>query len=149
MLSVDALARLRDYQHDILALLNEVQPLLAHDAPGNRSLLAQLRWRLVRVLRAYQVFKHGEIFNPMMRSGPPAQAAFARDLKAQCVTAGDSFRDYVSRWSTADLAASWDEHVAATGAMIQQLRHHLQSEQAAIGVLLSGAHRTRRPAAHA
>jgi len=149
MLSTDALARLADYQAEIADLLDQVAPLLSGTAAERQSDLAHLRWRMVRTLRAYQVFKHHEIFDALAQSGSPAQAARAKALKARCMAVDTAFRAHVTRWSATDVAASWQAYLDAATAMSETLRRHVADERASITLLLAGTHRTRRPAAQA
>ena len=105
--------------------------------------MAKARWAAVRQLREYQVFKHTEIFDVVVRSGNAIQAAQARQLAARCIATGEAFQAHVTRWGSQDVVAQWALYQPAVTAMIARLRRSLASEQVAIAALLAGSQSTR------
>ena len=112
--------------------------------PGSApATLGPMRWKMVRLLRAYQIFKHSEIFDPAIASGSPTRAAAAHAMKARCIAAGETFRHYVVTWTARDVAAAWDEYQPAMKRMIADLRAHIAIERHEIGTALADIPHTR------
>lgn len=96
------------------------------------------RARVVELLGRYQRFKHGVIFDPVIRSGDKARSATARMLKCECVMMGETFGGYVSRWQHVNVADDWQSYRHEMIAMSDQLLEHLRVEHEAITALLEG-----------
>ena len=144
MKTVHALRELDLHQRGILAQIDSALPLLRLPPARAQPALAKARWQMVRLLHAYQSFKHGEIFDPAIRSGTAAQIRAASRMKADCIAAGEAFRTYVQRWSSTGVTTEWDAYVPAMVAMADQLRAHVATERRTVEALLAGAERTRR-----
>ena len=139
-----ALLRLDAHQRSLLDHLDQSLALLFEPPAAAREPLAHARWILVRMLHAYQVFKHAEIFDPAIRRGTPAQVQLATRLKADCIAASENYRAFVRVWSASDVVARWDEYRPAMLAIADQLRAHLSTERRTVADLLAGSTRTRR-----
>ncbi|WP_419825373.1 hypothetical protein [Sphingomonas sp.] len=98
---------------------------------------------MVRLLREYQLFKHGEIFDPTIAGGTARQVALARELKARCIAAGERYAEHSKRWSMTDVAGEWPDYKLALHAIIDALRDHMRDEREAVALLLAGRERTR------
>ncbi len=126
---------LRDYQDKVLSVMGRADALLDSAVPDPRA-LAQCRWELARILRAYQIHKHHRVFDPIIAAGAPAaRVALARDLKSACVRMGDRFRDYLLGWSGTSVCDEWSRYRPAAIAMIAELRAHIDRERAGIARL--------------
>jgi hypothetical protein len=123
------LPELDRHQAAILSHFDEVGQLVAGPPDLACPALSRRRWELVRMLRAYQLFKHHELFDPAIRNGNPAEAAAASRMKARCTGMGDTVSAYVRHWSCADVAGAWAEYSRATGALVHRLRAHLARER--------------------
>ena len=141
---VQALHQLDSHQRQILSHIDAALPLLQLPPDQAQHPLAVARWQMVRMLHAYQIFKHIEIFDPAIRSGSPDHARAATRMKAECIAAGDSFRRHVQQWSATSIADSWDSYRPAMLAMAEELRRHIVRERRSVEMLLDGAERTRR-----
>ena len=139
MLRSRALDRLHEHQGEILALMRTAEPMLtdplARDVPG----LARARWALMRALTAYQMFKHREIFDPLIAKAAPGEAHRLLRMKRACLDLGDVFRAYVQRWSACDVEGRWAEYQPAALAMMARLRTHIAREREEVTALLSKA----------
>jgi len=137
------LASLNRHQSAILATIDMATTLVECD-PGRACIpLARARWTVARQLRAYQVFKHSEIFEPMIARGDPVRSAQARAMAARCIGAGEAFQDYLKRWSSTDVLGRWEAYKPAMLDMTRQIRATLAFEREGVAALLAGAERTR------
>jgi hypothetical protein len=149
MLTTDALTRLHDHQSRILVQIDGAVAMLGMDPDTARLPLARLRWTMVRMLRAYQLFKHGEIFEPVAAHGDADQRARARQMREACIAAGERFAAHVARWSCRDVVSAWSEYQPALRSAAADLRSHIAQERRQIERLLAGSVRTRRPTTQA
>jgi hypothetical protein len=131
------------HQDRLLALVAEAEALVEAEPDRSAHRLATIRWEMVRLMREYQLFKHGEIFDPMIASGSATQAALARDLKARCHAASDRYVEHTRRWSTGGIMVEWADYRLAVLAMADAVRDHMQQEREAVTMLLVGRERTR------
>ncbi len=99
--------------------------------------VSSARWRFVRVLTGYQVFKHQQIFDPMVKHGSMLDADAARQLKAECILISEAFRNYVAKWSTSGIAGQEDAYRCEAHSMILRVRTHIARERRGIEALLS------------
>ena len=106
--------------------------------------MATLRWQLMRALRAYQLFKHGEVFEPLIQCGDPAISAAARNLKERCIAIGEDYTVFVTRWSGGAAALAWHKYRIEARGMVQRIEGHLKTEQEQMRALTSKIGRTRR-----
>ncbi len=131
--STEALARHQDAALRLLAqgadALSQGQAVLLDHSPG-------LRGELMKVLGAYQVFKHDMIFDPAIASGDAERAALAREMKVHCIAAGEVFRTHMQQWTPTRIAAEWDSYKAAARLTLNQLHRHIAAERTGIAELL-------------
>lgn len=140
-----AIERLLQHQDEILGIIKNSEAMLAHDVrdvPG----LARARWALVRALTSYQLFKHHEIFDPMLAKARPAEAHRLAEMKRTCNALGEAFRLYVQKWSAADVDGEWDEYQPAARTMIARIRAHMAGERANVTAILRESGPIRPPA---
>ncbi|WP_375390762.1 hypothetical protein [uncultured Sphingomonas sp.] len=133
------------HQAEILGIIRRSEAMLAHDVrdvPG----LARARWALVRALTAYQLFKHREVFDPMLAKARPAEAHRLAEMKRTCTAMGEAFRLYVQKWSATDVGGQWDEYQQAAHTMIARIRTHMAGERANVTAILSQDGPIRPPA---
>ena len=123
------LARLDEHQAKALEIIRRGDVLLAPDAAPDQGLLSQSRWELTRVLGAYQAFKHHELFNPIIRNGPPDKARLAEQMKAECTALGDDFRAHVARCTNLDIPAHWDSYRPAVVKLLARVKAHMTRER--------------------
>lgn len=138
-----ALNLLVGYQHDIRELLIEWERLLEPGAGDCPSLVAALRWKLLRVLRAYQLFKHREIFDPLARSDISHIAQSASRLKQQCTKIGLAYTDYIKQWSGNSVASEANSYLSATRQIISWVKQHLNTECSQVRALMRDVPDTR------
>ena len=145
MLAERALERLAEHQERIAAILRRGRAALACARDPEHARLAQMRWELMRVLRDYQLFKHLEIFDPVIRHGTAAQAARAGELKQRCLGLAATYTEHVRRWSLLGAIDGWPAYRTDAMAMVDQLHAHLAAELRDTAGLLAGVRRTRQP----
>ena len=133
------LNRLHQHQEDALAIMRDAEPMLTDPARRDIAQLARARWALMRVLTAYQLFKHGQVFDPTVSGRLLGDAARAARMKEACAAMGEAFRDHVTRWSSSDVAGEWEVYRPAALGMIAKLRAHITRERSEITTLLDRA----------
>lgn len=106
-------------------------------------LLAHLRWQLLRLLREYQLFKHGEIFDPLLRAGDENRRAQAASLKSRCIAMAAVVSEHSRRWTVAG-TLDHDDYPDEARALIFRIGAHLVQERAGVEHLLDGLRETRR-----
>jgi hypothetical protein len=144
-----ALARLLDHQAAILAEMDDMRRALRIDGRRAQPRLAKHRWMLMRMLRAYQLFKHVEVFDPVIARADARRGDLARAMKARCTAAGDDYHRHAAAWTGAAIEARWTDYAEAVLAVADRLALHIARERRDVAVLLDGSARTRRPAAAA
>lgn len=128
--------QLQVHQDAILAIIGETEPLLRDSDHRDVATLARTRWTLMRLLTAYAIFKHGQIFDPIISRKLTGQVSRAERLKRACMAVGDEFRGHVTKWSGQDVKAEWAQYQPAALAIIARLRSHLTIERQEIAGLL-------------
>jgi len=137
-----AIDRMRGFHRQIRDLLAESLSAIEL-AERNTVTLAALRWRLVRLLREYQLFKHTEIFDPIIRGDRASRSADAGRLKAACEETGAAYNDHIRRWNLSGTGETSPDYAADARHMIRRVGEHLDREQLDIRRLLDGVERTR------
>ncbi len=135
--SIDALRR---HQDAALRLLAQGVEIFAHGQEVPFENLTGLRWELVQVLGAYQVFKHDVIFDPAIASGDAERGALAREMKVHCIAAGEVFRVHVMQWTPARIVEDRAGYQAAARLTLNQLHRHITAERVGIADLLGRYH---------
>lgn len=130
------LARLHRHQDNILAMMRTAEPLLRNASLRDVPALSRARWALMRALTEYQLFKHNEIFDPAIAGAVLGSAQRADRLKRACITVGDEYRAYATKWGGADIEGVWSVYQPAALQMIARLRDHLAREREDCAALL-------------
>ncbi|WP_174280295.1 hypothetical protein [Sphingomonas bacterium] len=137
-----AITRLEQYQGRITALIDRTR--VALDQPARDPVaLATLRWEMLRLLREYQLFKHGELFDPLLRAADLGRRGRAASLKARCIEMAAAVGDHGRRWAEAGTATA-ERHADETHTLLTRLTQHLLRERLGVTELLSGLQRTRQ-----
>ena len=145
MLASTALTQLDAYQARILDLIETSLQLIGQTLASAQPGLAQTRWHLLRVLREYQLFKHNEIFDPLIASQRPELAAMARRMKIACISASEEYRLHTVRWAEQGSTNDWIAYEQAVRQIAAGLKSHLAAERVESAMLLSHTNRTRKP----
>lgn len=143
MTTADALGRLDEHQKLILDEIDRAVDLTALGPDVGQELLAKGHRLILRRLRAYQLFKHAEIFDPAIRGGTARQIAAARRMKADCIIAAEAFRTYVAQWSKVDVAGTWDSYCPGLRTTAERLRSDLAAERGHVCELFAGSEPVR------
>jgi hypothetical protein len=123
------IAELHRHQDGIVAHLVETRRLLGQPSEAAGYALAQRRWELARLLRAYQLFKHFELFDPLIRRGQLPQVEAATRMKVRCIDAGNAYTAFVRQWGGTDVLANWTGYARAVADMSDRVRAHLTRER--------------------
>ena len=118
--------RLQDYHAWMLAILDEVEPLLRDGTERPPAgYLGVRRQAMGQILSAYQRFVHREFFDPLIAGGSAANAALARAMKIECIDMTEGFRLIQRRWMGEDVSDHWDEYRTVALAMMARMRRHI------------------------
>lgn len=128
---------MREYHARLQILLDRSSAAVSENAVKNVE-LAGLRWQLVRLLREYQLFKHVEVFDPLIKSNGSSQCANARDMKERCEIIGDQYNGFIKAWNLGDNGPSSADYRAAATKVLAAVRRHVASESEQIPRLLNG-----------
>ncbi len=123
------LSQLDEHQAKALEIISRGDVVLAPGALPQTEMLSRSRWEMMRVLSAYQAFKHHQLFDPIIRSGPPDKAAIAQQMKAECIAIGEDFRDHAARCANLDIPAHWDSYRPTVARMLARIKTHLIRER--------------------
>jgi hypothetical protein len=136
------LATLGNYQDQMWAIAVDSEARLAQPIPQDPGEIARLRLEMARVMTAYQLFVHREVFEPLIRTGSPAEANQARAMKSECILIAEEFRAFVHLWTAADIGARWRDYRAAALDFSRRIRAHIEHVRTMAPACLAG----RRPA---
>ena len=128
------LDRFHQLQAVVLSLLNRVRPFFNGKDPGVWPLLVPYRSELTNALHELQIYKHREIFEPILSGTGPSKALVTR-LKIECVQVGVDYQAYTQKWDSADITENWHEYRLAALSMMRHLRESLARQDDAIRLL--------------
>lgn len=131
MLTSRSLDHFHRLHNDVITLLDRARPHLNGRDAGSWAALAPFRGELGAALQALQVYKHREIFEPIVMEGGE-RAVIAKQLKVACIQLGLDYETYKRTWVTADIDARWAEYRLAGLAMMRQIRERMAEQDAAI-----------------
>jgi len=119
----------------VALMMRRARALVAADRARCLSLLTARRAVLAAHLQRYQQFKHGRIFDPVVRYGSPSGTIVARTMKVDCMAMGEVFGAYHARWSRVR-APEWPGYRDDMITTVDLLLAHLDAELRAIRQLL-------------
>ncbi|KQU47450.1 hypothetical protein ASG67_14465 [Sphingomonas sp. Leaf339] len=128
--------RFDDHHARSVTLFRQMRPLLDPKGEADLPALARIRWALLRTLVEFQLFKHRDIFDPVIRLGTPSQQKQARALKEECAQLGADVRAFVTRWSNGSAGTAWADHRRQTIAILDRVERGLIDQRRAIVMLL-------------
>ncbi len=134
----------------VRGIIARAETCLRHPHQRDALTLAKLRWEVARAIGAYTLFKHHELFDPLVAHGTAEQARVAAEAKRACLAMGEQFQAHVRKWSGTPVADHWDEYKPATVAILAKLRAHFDTERQVVASMLVAdpqAVRVRRPVA--
>lgn len=132
-----AVLRMREYHAQLSHLLDRSSHAIAEDEAGNVA-LAGLRWQLVRALREYQLFKHTEIFDPLIRNVAADRVRDATSMKDRCEQIGAQYNSFIKAWHLGNGGPSSSGYRAAARRMLDAVSRHVATEGEQIPHLLRG-----------
>jgi hypothetical protein len=138
-----AIELLGEHQRKVRELLRQTHEVLTPGQPETFAAVATLRWQIMRALRAYQLFKHHEIFDPLVTSGNAPTKAAATVLKEQCLAIGKDYAGFVERWSSGAATADWTRYATEAKKVVRRIDQHLINEQDKVRLLIGNIDRTR------
>ncbi len=116
---------LEQYLERIIAITVSTEMDLLPIPPEDTTRLEYSRMRMARILTAYQLFVHRELFQPLQASGDATDVECARQLKAECGALAEAVRTHTRKWSTQEPAVMWDEYRPAELGLIERIRQHI------------------------
>lgn len=123
------LAQLDEHQAKAFAIIGRGDTLLAPDALPDVGQLSTARWELTRVLTAYQAFMQHELFDPIIRMGPPDRSRIATQMKAECAGVGEEYRGHLQRCANLDIPANWVTYRPAVVKLLAKIKAHMVRER--------------------
>lgn len=118
-----------------LIMLHRARSLVEADRSGCVALLTARRGALCAHLQRYQRFKHGSVFDPVVRHGHLSSRAIAQAMKIDCLALGEELAAYHTRWTRAD-AGEWQHYRLDMLSTAESLSIHLKAELRAMHQLI-------------
>ena len=116
-------------------MIGRARALVLGDRVRAISLLTKRRIALGACLQAYQRFKHGSIFDPVVRHGSASSQIVARTMKTDCLELGAVFGAHHAQWLALH-PADWRAYRADTLSVSDMLIVRMEAELRAIRQLL-------------
>jgi len=133
----DALCRRADgYVARATVMMRRARLLVLDDRAERIDLLTARRVALCEHFGRYQQFKHGSIFDPVVRHGRASSRIVARTMKLDCMALGERFGGYHARW-LGMRRADWPHYRKDMLATVDMLSVHLRDELRAMRQLLT------------
>jgi hypothetical protein len=124
-----------ELQDKILAIVARSEAFLLDETRRDVGGLGRTRWDLARTLREYQSLIFTQIFDRYEHRADQA-GQLARQMKNDCIRAGEDFRQYVLKWSVISILDHWDDYRPAALEAIAKVRSQLAKERAGVTDLL-------------
>lgn len=118
-----------------LTMMIRARHLVEANRVGAIALLNARRKRLGEHFRRYQIFKHGQIFDPVIAFGPASSKIVAQGMKIDCLQLGETFSAYNDRWRKLSLR-DWPSYRRDMIAHVEMITVNLQAELRAMRQLL-------------
>lgn len=119
-----------------LTMMIRARYLVEADRISAIALLNACRKRLGEHFRRYQIFKHSQIFDPVVAFGPASSKIVARGMKIDCLQLGETFSTYSERWRKLSLQ-DWPTYRRDMIAHTEMITMNLQAELRAMRQLLT------------
>ena|GEM_PF-1993285 len=123
------LSRLDEHQAQLLDIIRRGAILLAADASPDHGVLSEVREELTFALCTYQLFKHHELFDPILRDGPPDKARLAEQMKAECIALGEEYQAHAAHCANLDISAHWDSYRLVVARLLARIKAHIGRER--------------------
>jgi hypothetical protein len=137
MVTQRILATFDDYHRRATTIMATQRALLAPGSVRDPATQARHRWELLRVLVEFQIFKHRDIFDPMIRQGDAHVARCAQAMKEDCAALGMEVRDFVTRWSDGSVGENWDNFRSAKLALIAKVERGLVEQRRTLATMVT------------
>jgi len=145
MLTQRVLDMFDDHHRRATAIMTAQRALLTPGSLPDPAAQARHRWELLRVLVEFQIFKHRDIFDPIIRRGDPRTAPQAQIMKEECAALGMEVRAFVTCWSDGSVERDWDRFRAATLALIAKVERGLIGQRRTLVMMAATAPRPPAP----
>lgn len=117
-------------------MVDRARKLVIADRVDTIDLLANRRQCLGEHFKLYQVFKHTNIFNPIVEFGAGSSKIVARSMKMDCLELGETYRAYVDRWLRLK-PQEWRSYQRDMLAIAEVISTHLATELTSMKQLLT------------
>lgn len=111
---------------------------LASPTPAGLDDLSRTRAEQARIITAYQLFVHREVFEPLIASGSPEQVRRAKELKIECIMLAEEFRAFARCWAPDGVSGQWDAYRAAALDFSARIRTHARNIRMSAPAYLGG-----------
>ena len=85
-------------------------------------------------MQAFQIFKHDNIFDPIIARGR-SDKIVAMELKTDCVMLGAQYDAFRQKWARTDASANWPEYRLSAISMMTAIRKSFAEQDAIIRTL--------------
>ncbi len=126
-----------DHHRRAAAIMAVQRALLVSGSRTDPATHARHRWELLRALVEFQIFKHRDIFDPMIRQGNPRTAPRAQAMKTECAALGAEVRAFVARWSDGSVDTDRERFRIATLALIAKVERGLADQRRALATMIA------------
>ena len=121
MATRETIRQYHDHRDGVISTLNRARPHLNRGYADAWPELQLFRQELSQRMQAFQVFKHRELFDPLIRTRSE-QGEIGRQLKTDCIKLGTDYGDFQRRWSKADVETRWPEYRLSAIVMMTTIR---------------------------
>lgn len=137
------LSRLDEHHVRLSEVIKRGDMLLASSVPPDRKLISQACDEFVCILGRYQLFKHQELFDPIIDDGPPDKARLAQQMKAECMMLSKEYQAHVAHSANLDISAQWGSHREGVIRLLARINAHIRRERWITASLLIEPTKTR------
>jgi hypothetical protein len=116
-------------------MMNRARAIVRDNRVQAIGLLEVKRFQLCDHFSRYQIFKHAQIFNPVIEHAPASSKVVARAMKIDCIELGDTFSLYNNRWHGLE-SNEWADYRRDMLLTTEMMQENINAEIRAIRQLL-------------
>ena len=116
-------------------MMNRARAIVQDNRAQAIGLLEAKRFRLCNHFSRYQIFKHTQIFNPVIEHAPSSSKVVARAMKVDCIELGETFSRYTNRWIGLE-SKDWTDYRQDMLLTTEMMQKNINAEIRAIRQLL-------------
>jgi hypothetical protein len=112
----------------MLSIMADAETKLGHAVPADTLMLDLARNRMARMLTAYHLFAHRELFGPCAACDP-AQRQRIKVVAAECAEIAQDFRAFARDCTINPVIDRWAAYRIDAQAMMGRIRRHLAAAE--------------------